>query len=221
MKKISYKTAFLPLLVLLISGCAIKNRGTKQTVPVEINIHSNNNYPLSSVNFDYYALKVLDRLEDFNVVDLTLAGDDDTAAIIVDIKIENYTSWPPEERVSRRSYRRTVVAGTDANGKPVYQTVFATADIVTSRIRANALFRASLTIRGVPGKSFKRTFSSYISWDNVYVTNIQGDMRALDPALLTATSPPIPPTEEEILLALSNREMLERLSREIRAYYDK
>ena len=211
----------LGCIICLLSSCSSKNQPAKQVVPTEISVRYNNNYQLDGVNFNFYSLKVLDRLEDFNVVNLSLADEGDTATIIVNIDINNYNRWPAEERATRRVFRRSVPAGTDAKGQTVYKTVTASADIVSIRIRANAVFNTQLTIRGNPGKNYKRTFSSNLNWDNVYVNNIQGDTRALDPSLLSASIPPIPPTEDEILLALSNREMLEILSREIRSYYDK
>jgi len=202
-----------------IAACGInRNRPPQPIVPIAITIQTNEPW-LSGVNFDIYAFKVIDRLEDFNVVDFDLVEDSDTAAINLDIDIDRYTAFPPETRISRRVFRRNIQAGTDASGRAVYRTVTATADIVQSRIRTSALFNTSLIIKGSPGKTFKRSFSSNLNIDNVYVTNIQGDPRALDPSVHAATFPPIEPLTDDILLALSNQEMLDRLSREIRLYY--
>ena len=209
------------LLTSFIAACGInRNRPPQPIVPIAITVQTNEPQ-LSGVNLDIYVFKVKDRLQDFNVVDLDLTEDADTAAINLTIDIDRYTAFPPETRISRRVFRRNVQTGTDASGKAIFQTVTATADIVQSRIRTSALFNTNLIIKGKPGKTFKRSFNSNLNIDNVYVTNIQGDPRALDPSVYSAAFPPMEPLTDDILLALSNQEMLDRLSREIRSYYSK
>jgi hypothetical protein len=213
------------IMLCLLSGfmtaCGLnRNRPPQPTVSIAITIQASDPQ-LSPVNLDIYAFKVIDRLEDFNVVDLDLTEDADTAAVNLTIDIDRYTAFPPETRISRRVFRRNIQAGTDASGRPIYRTITATADIVQSRIRTSALFNTNLIIKGTPGKTFKRSFSNNLNIDNVYVTNIQGDPRALDPSVHAATFPPMEPLTDDILLALSNQEMLDRLSREIRLYYSK
>ena len=211
----------LCLLFSFIAACGVnRNRPPQPLVSIAITIQTSEPQ-LSPVNLDIYAYKVLNRLEDFNVVDLDLTEDADTAVVNLTIDIDRYTAFPPETRISRRVFRRNIQAGTDASGRPVYRTVTATADIVQSRIRTSALFNTNMIIKGPPGKVFKRSFSSNLNIDSIYVTNIQGDPRALDPSVHAATFPPMEPLTDDILLALSNQEMLDRLSREIRLYYSK
>ena len=221
MKRLGIKTFIIFFIFSLMTGCAaLKNNTPRKIVPIAINVESSDPQ-LSSVNLGYYTLKVVDRLEDFNEVDLDLVDEPDSAAILLNIVIDRFTSFPPEQRVSRRVFRRSIQAGTDQNGRALYQTITATADLVQSRIRTSAFFNTSLTIKGSPGKEFKRSFSENMNIDHVYVTNIQGDTRALDPSVYTATMPPMEPITDDIVFALSNREMLGRLSREIRSYYSK
>lgn len=208
-------------LTCILAGCGIsKNRPPKPVVPIAITIKTNEPQ-LNPVNFNVYAFKIIDRLEDFNEVDLDLIDETDTASIILNISIDHYSVFPPQTRLTRRIFRRNIQTGTDANGKPVFRTVTASADIVHSRIRTTALFNTNLRIKGTPGKNFKQSFSSNLNIDNAYVTNIQGDPRAVDPSIYSATFPPMEPLPDDILLALSNQEMLGRLSREIRLYYSK
>lgn len=214
------KLSILILMFGCLMSCGVtKNRQPEKLVPIAISIETREPQ-LTTVNFDVYAYKVIDRLEDFNVVDLDLVDERDTAEIELNIKIDRFTAFPPEQRVSRRVFRRNIQAGTDKNGKPVYQTITASADIVQLRTRTSAFFITNLVIKGTPGKTFKRNFNSNLNLDNVYVTNIRGDSRALDPSVYSATMPPMEPLTDDILLALSNKEMLDRLSREIRSYYN-
>ncbi|WP_207428407.1 hypothetical protein [Pedobacter sp. SYSU D00535] len=214
------KISFLLSAVFILSACGLRNRTPEPVVPIAITI-SADDPDLTTVNFDIYAFRVIDRLEEFSAINLDLTDELDTARVLLNIDIENFNMFPPDQRISRRVFRRNVQVGTDANGRPVYQTVTASADIVSSRIRTSALFRTNLRIKGSPGKNFQRTFNSNLNLDNVYVTNIQGDSRAVDPGLYSLTAPAFEPQVQDILLALSNREMLDRLNREIRSYYDK
>ena len=207
-------------LVCFLAACAsLKNNGPAKVAPIILTIEGSGP-DLSSVNLNVLGYKIIDRLEEFNSVNLDLVDEPDSATILLDIVIDRFTMFPPEQRVSRRFFKRNVQAGTNSNGKPVYQTVTASADIVQSRIRTSAFFNAKLTIKGNPGKTFERSFSERLNVDNTYVRNIQGDSRALDPSIYSATMPPMEPLTDDIVLALANREMLGRLSREIRSYYD-
>ena len=215
------KTGVWLLLIYLLAGCAsFKSRGPEQVVPIALTIEAEDPQ-LASVNLNVFGFKAIDRLEDFNTVNLDLVDEPDSASILLNITIDRFTMFPPEQRISRRFFRRNIQVGTDANGKPVYQTVTASADIVQSRIRTSAFFNTNLTIRGTPGKTFERGFSENLNIDNVYVRNIQGDSRAVDPSIYSATMPPMEPLTDDIILALANKEMLDRLSREIRSYYAK
>lgn len=220
MKHLKKSIALVLILFCFLSCGVTKNREAKKVVSIAVSIDTREPQ-LNSVNFDVFAYKIIDRLEDFNVVDLDRVDETDTAEIVLNIKIDRFSSFPPEQRVTRRVFRRNVLVGKDSNGKAVYQAVSASADIIQLRTRTSAFFVSNLIIRGTPGKTFQRNFSSNLNIDNVYVDNIRGDTRALDPSIYTATMPPIEPLTDEILLALSDKEMLGRLSREIRSYYDK
>jgi hypothetical protein len=213
-------TGFLYIICLLISSCAsLKNSGFKQTVPIQLNIQTNEPQ-LRGVNLNYYGLKLLDRLDDFSAVSLHQVDEADSAAIILNLNINRFNSFPPDQRSSQKVYRRNVQVATDANGKPVYQTVSAVATVVQNIFRTSASFDANVLIKGSPGKTFKKNFTENFNFQSVYVANVQGDQRALDASVISATMRPMDPTVDDILLALSNREMLDRLSREIRTYYD-
>lgn len=204
-----------------VMSCAVlTDKNPRPVIPIALFIE-HDEPQLNALNTDVYAYRVLDVLEDFNIVNLDLVDDPDSAQIHLSISIDRYSSFPPEQSVSRRVFRRAIQAGTNASGQPVYQTVTASADIVQSRIRTSALFNTNLVIKGKPGKTFKRSFSENLNIDRIYAANIQGDTRALDPSIIAATMPPMEPREEDIIMALSNKEMLGRLSREIRAYYQK
>ena len=215
------KISVLCFMSCFLLGCAAtKNRQPKQVVPILININTDE-HQLSPVNFNVYAFKVIDRLEDFNEVDLDLVDEADSATIILNINIDRFFQLPPERRVSRRIFRRNIQVGTNTKGKAIYQTITASADIVQTRIRTSAFFDTRMVIKGTPGKTFERGFSENMNIDNVYVTNIQGDSRAVDPSVYSAAFPPMEPIIDDVLLALSDKEMLDRLSREIRSYYSK
>jgi hypothetical protein len=215
-----YCVTGLSFLFALLSSCgALRNQQPDRTVPIAIQV-STDAHQLNSVNMHVYALKVADILDDFNVVNLSLS-DADTASVILNISIENFNAFPPEQRVSRRTFRRNIAVGTDQAGRTVYQTAIATADIVQTRVRTNALFNVSMLIKGQPATNYKRTFNESLNIDQLYVANIQGDTRAVDPSVYSLTMPPMQPITDEVLLALSNKDMLSRLSREIRTHYSR
>ena len=128
--------------------------------------------------------------------------------------------WPKDERVSRRRVSRNIVAGTDSNGKPVYQTVTAVVDIVQIQQRTNARFKTSLSFKADPPVKFQKTFFANYNYVNTYVDNIQGDMRAVDPSISMSRGMLIDLTEDDYILILSKQEMIRRLGDEIRKFYD-
>ena len=217
-------SAFL-LLILSLSGCGSATKGNRpkkeaeRVVPVAINIKSINNNDLNSVNMNYYRLKVLDNLDNFLNVDLNLVEPDENPEVVLDLNIDNFNLWPRDERVSRRTLRRVVQVGTDTSGKPVYQTVTASVDITQLQRRSNARFVATLTFKGTPPKTYKQSFASNYNYVSTSVDNIQGDPRAVDPSLYSMRSMGIEPREDDFLLELSRRDMLPRLSSELRSYY--
>ena len=217
-------SAFL-LLILSLSGCGSATKGNRpkkeaeRVVPVAINIKSVNNHDLNSVNMNYYRLKVLDNLDNFLNVDLNLVEPDENPEVVLDLNIDNFNLWPRDERVSRRTLRRVVQVGTDTSGKPVYQTVTASVDITQLQRRSNARFVATLTFKGTPPKTYKQSFASNYNYVSTSVDNIQGDPRAVDPSLYLMRSMGIEPREDDFLLELSRRDMLPRLSSELRSYY--
>jgi len=206
----------------LIWGC-LSSR-TRQTaereVPIAITIRGNDP-ELASANLDYYMFKIIDELERFQSIDLTSVEPEDKPEISLDVDIQNFTIWPKDQSVARRIFTRAVVIGSDAKGNPIYGTVRASADVVQEQWRANATFATKLSIEGSPGKTFSRVFTPNYRRRFVYVENIQGDMRAIDPSVASAMRPPFDPRADEILLELSKEEMLRRISNEIRSYYNK
>jgi hypothetical protein len=220
MKSFHIKVALiLYISSLLISSCASLKNNSKPTVPISIRIEADE-HQLQNVNWNVYGLKVIRQLESFNAVSLERA-EEDSATIQVSINIDRFNAFPPDERVSQRVFRRNIQAGTNAEGKPIYQTVTATASVVQSTIRTSAVFNTKLIIKGTPGKTFNQRFNETINIRNVYVRNLQGDQRALDASIYSLTTPPDAVHVDDVLLALSNQQMLERISREIRSYYSK
>ncbi len=209
------------LITLIFSfGCGTKrNRPPARVVPIAINIKSQNNHDLNFVDMNYYRLKVLDDIDDFLPVNLNLVEPDENPEVILDLNIDNFVLWPRDERTSRRTMSRSVQVGTDQAGKPVYQTVTASVDITEIQRRSNARFVTTLTFKGEKPKTFKQNFSSNYNYTNTYVDNIRGDQRAVDPRLYSMQNLGIEPREDDFLLQLSKRDMLPRISNELRSYY--
>lgn len=217
----------LPLIILLttyvlLAACTSKkqSRVKEREVPIAIVIKSNDP-DLTAVNFDLFMFKCLDELERFQRVDFTSVSPDENPEITLELNIENFTIWPKDQNVARRIFTRAVVIGTDAKGNPVYGTVRASADIIQEQWRANARFSTNLKIVRSPGKTFSRIFTPNYRRRFIYVENIQGDIRAIDPSISSAIRPPFDPQPDELLLELSKEEMLGRISDEIRSYYNK
>ena len=194
-------------------------RAPKRDVPIAINVKSDNSATVNFINTDYFALKLLQDLEQFQTVDFVLVNSDENPEAVLNLDISNFTLWPRDERMSRRRVSRNVVTGTDAAGKAIVQTVTAVVDIVEIQRRSNARFVANLSVKGTPGLKFQRTFAPNYNYVNSYVDNVQGDSRALDPMLMSRGMG-LEPIEDDFLVILARREMIGRLSSELRKYYD-
>ncbi|WP_276346993.1 hypothetical protein [Daejeonella sp. JGW-45] len=218
MKHLKY---LLPLLFIGFLACNSSRtpRAPKREVPIAINIKAHNNATVNFVNLDYFRLELIQELDQFQSVNFLLVDAQDNPEVVLNMEISTFTLWPRDERISRRRVSRRIVAGTDAAGKPIYQTVTASIDIVQIQRRSNARFTTDLTIKGTPGLKFSRTFVPNYNYVNTYVENIQGDSRAVDPSI-TMRGPNIEPTENDFLLILAREEMVRRLSTELRKYYD-
>ncbi|HEY0670118.1 MAG TPA: hypothetical protein VGD22_18200 [Sphingobacteriaceae bacterium] len=222
MQRILYNIATIVVVFIILSACGTRknSNASKQEVPVEINIKSDNNSRIAFVNLDIYRFRLLDELRGFQSVYLTLADENETPEIVVDITIDNFILWPKDERTSRQVFRRNIQTGTNSAGKPVYETVSASVDITQTQIRSSARFIARITFKAsTPPVVFERSFSPNYQYNNISTSNIQGDIRALDPRLISAGAFNMEPTEEEFLLALSNQELTRRISTEIRKHY--
>jgi len=200
----------------VFNGCSsLRKMGDLPDVTIAINIRSSDN-DLNFINLHLYKLKLIDILDDFQSVHFDLVESDENPELLLDITIPHFNVWPKEERVTRRAFARNIVVGQDQNGRPVYQTVRASADVVQLQIRANATFETRMRQKGNT-KIYEKSFPSNFRWGSVYLENIRGDMRAIDP--FVATTPPFEPEDFDLLLALSKDEMVTRLSREIRTYF--
>lgn len=221
MAKILYIVSFL-ITVIVIGACSTRktNKLPAQKVPIAI-IIKGNDPDLSSADLNYYMFKCLDELEQFQRIELTAVEPDENPEIVLELDISNFTIWPKNQRVSRRVFTRRIIVGEDAQGNPIYGTVRGSADIVQEEWRAGATIDSRLRIKGSPGKEFSRVFSPDYRRRYIYVNNIQGDSRALDRSLSGARVPPLDPEEHEILLELSREEILDRISNEIRSYYNR
>lgn len=219
-----YITYILLLVITTSMACSLSKSGRtprvpKREVPIAINIKAQNNATINFVNTDYFALQLLQDLDQFQAVNFHLVGAEENPEVVLNLDISSFTLWPRDERMARRRVSRNIVVGTDAAGKPVYQTVTASVDIVQIQRRSNARFVTDLTIKGTPGFKFQRTFVPSYNYVNTYVDNVQGDYRALDPGVMTRGSA-IEPMENDFLLILARQEMVRRLSNELRKYYD-
>lgn len=222
MQRVLYNIVTIVVVFIILSACGTRKNSnvSKQEVPVEINIKSDNNSRIAFVNLDIYRFRLLDELRSFQSVYLTLVDEDETPEIVVDITIDNFILWPKDERTSRQVFRRNIQTGTNSAGKPVYETVSASVDITQTQIRSSARFIARITFKtSTPPVVFERSFSPNYQYNNISTSNIQGDIRALDPRLISAGAFNMEPTEEEFLLALSNQELTRRISTEIRKHY--
>jgi len=213
---------FLLLAFFILSACGTAGEGNKReprrVVPVALNIETRNNSELNFINMDFYRLKLLDQLEDFQSVDFTLAEPDEEPEVVLNLKIDNFVLWPRNERVSRRNLSRVVQVGSDSNGKPIYQTVRASVDVIQVQQRSNASMVVDMQIKGDPGKTYKRNFSPNYNYGQVFVDNIRGDSRAVDPSLYFMRSPAFEPETIDFLFQLSG-EMARSVSQQLRSYY--
>lgn len=204
------------------SGC--KTRSTpkipKEDIPLSLQIINENNSGTAFINIDYYRLQLLNELENFQQVNFVLVDPDENPEVTVTVRIENFMLWPRDERISRRNISRSIQTGSDNSGKPVYQTVYATVDIVQVQRRGNANFIGSISIKGEKPMKFERNFHSNYNYLNTYIDNIQGDPRALDASLSMLRSTNIEPMENDFIFILSKQEMTRTLSYELRKYYD-
>lgn len=211
-------------LLLMVSGIACKSRKSprvaKRDVPIAINIKADNNASTNFVNLNYYRFQLLNEIDQFQSVNFVLVEPEDKPEVILDLSIESFTLWPRDERVSRRRVSRNVQVGTDPNGKPVYQTVTASVDIVQVQRRSNARFISTISIPGDPPMKFQKSFFPQYNYANTYIDNIQGDQRALDASLSMSGGMGMEPQENDFLLILSKQEMTRRLSDELRKYFD-
>jgi hypothetical protein len=220
------KNSILLLALVLIASCGTSSktaktkRPPKREVIVAFNVNTGNHSELNFINMDYYRLRILDKLDDFQNVNFILAEPDDTPEITINLNINNFVLWPRNEQVSRRVLTRVVQTGTDAAGKPIYQTVRASVDIFQVERRSNASFLVDMRIKGAPQKTYKQSFFPRYNYKNVYVDNIQGDSRAINPSLYFSRNQGVEPDAMDFLFQLSG-EMVDRVSQELRSYYRK
>lgn len=219
-----YLKYFLPVLIITVWACNSSRSGKKpripkREVPIAININAENNATVNFINLDYFRLQLIQDLDQFQEVNFLLVDPSENPEVVLNLDINSFTLWPRDERTFRRRVSRNIAVGTDANGKPIYQTVTASVDIVQIQRRSNARFAATLVIKGTPGLKFQRTFAPTYNYVDNYVENVQGDSRALDPRLMTRGIS-IEPMESDFLLILARQEMIRRLSSELRKYYD-
>ena len=225
MSKSKYWYYLLIVCIFIVTGCSSAKQGgrpkkaDRRVVPIAIVIKHRDDFDLNYINMDYYRLKVLDGLKNFQAVNLDLVEPEENPEIVLTLNIDNFVLWPRDERVSRRIFSRAVQVGTDQAGKPVYQTVNARVDIVQVQRRSSARFITEIKFKAEPPKTFQRNFNASYNYVNTYVDNIQGDSRAVNPSLMMGRGLSIEPREDDFLLALSGQEMISRLSNEIRAYY--
>lgn len=218
------RISFLVILFVFCVGCISTKTPRKPPLrmPITINIHTDNSVDFTNLNTDLYALRVKDFLDKFREVDLVTAESDAEALVTLDIGVENFTIFPKEEMVSRRSFSRSVQSGTSANGQPTYQTITATVDLVQTRIRSSAVLSSRFTFKDKDYSAAPQTNFAYYTWENVSVENIQGDPRAIDASIYAGRSTmAMEPFAEDFLIGLSNRELFRRIEFDLSNYYRK
>lgn len=219
--KLGFQHSFAAFLIAFLSlaGCsATRKKAPQQRVPIAIRVDVKDNRA-AFIDMDLYRYKLIEYLNQFQRVDLDLVQEDEQPEIQLTISIDYFSLWPKEQRSSRRSFSRNVYVGKDANNKPIYQTVTASADFVQVQIRSDAKFSTNMRFRKRK-EPFEKVFVSNYRWNNFYVDNIEGDPRALEGPLFGSVGPPIDPLPYDFLLTLSRQEMVERISREIRSVYN-
>lgn len=221
--RVVFKILIITVFPILFAGCSARKGPRPQPVrvPMAINIRADNSINFTDLNVNFYRLNVKDILDDFLDIDPVLVDAEENPVIVVDITIEDFNVGQKDERVYRRVFSRNVQAGTDAKGQPVYQTVTASADLRQTLIPARVRLTGKLTIKDAPPKNFQRSYYENYTWQNVTVENIQGDQRAIDPSIYFGTSlGAFEPNANDILMTLSNRDMLKNLSNELQKYYN-
>ncbi|HEY0898574.1 MAG TPA: hypothetical protein VGD90_04530 [Sphingobacteriaceae bacterium] len=215
------RAVILLMLSVPLTACSSKKgaRTNAPAVPIALSIRGGNSYHLGSVNLDILRLKLYQDLRQFQNTNLDLVETDENPEVLLDIDIDNFIIWPKDERTVRRVFSRTIQVGTDSKGKPVFQTVSASVDFTQTKIKSNGRFIANLTFKGNPPEVFKRTFAPSYTYFNTSAGNINGDPRAVDPAVLSAGAFSMEPMAEDFLLSLLREELMRRISDELRSHY--
>ena len=222
MKSSPVKRIFLLIMLsVFFAECSTGPRPEALKVSMALHVSADNSANFTNLNIDQYRFKVMDFLDDFREVDLDFVEEDENADIVLDLSVEDFTVWPAQERRMRRTFRRNIQAGI-SNGKPVYQTVVATVDILQKEIRSSARLTSRFRFKNASYEVPPRSYFAANTWRDVSVDNIQGDPRAVDPAIYShsrVTS--FEPFDDEILYALSRKDMLGRILYDLRKYYQK
>jgi hypothetical protein len=183
MKSAPVKRVFLLIILsVFLADCSTGPRPEALRVSMALNVKADNSTNFTNLNIDQYRLKVMDFLDDFREVDLDFVEADENADIVLDLSVESFTVWPAQERRLRRTFRRNIQVGS-SNGKPVYQTVAATVDILQKEIRSSARLTSRFAFKDAAYKISPHSYFATYTWRDVSVDNIQGDPRAVDPRI--------------------------------------
>jgi hypothetical protein len=217
MKQGLSKATVVLMLLSLAWSCSSTQTTTskKDVVPLAINIHSEKDLELESVNWDFYKINLIRSLKQNQYVDLRLVESDENPELVLDVEIKNFNISPNSESKQRQIYSRTVEAGIDSKGKPIYQKVSAAVDYTHSTIRSNANLFTRLTWKQKSQDIFSKRFSANYTYRNTEVGTISGDHRAVDGSVYKMTAI-THPTADSFLWSLSQQEMTRRISEELR-----
>src|SRR6476620_9526191 len=81
-------------------------KAPKREVPIAINIKAQNNATINFVNTDYFALQLVQDLDQFQEVNFLLVGAEDNPEVVLNLDITSFTLWPRDERMVRRRVSR-------------------------------------------------------------------------------------------------------------------
>jgi hypothetical protein len=212
-------------LIIALSACSsrmnTRSHQARIKVPIAINVNTDNSINSTEVNPYLYRLKLIDFLDDFREVDLVLVENEKKADIILDIDVTNLYISPLRESSTTTHYRKNVQVGTDATGKPIFQTITAEVYREFSMIRSTSRLASKLTFKDPTYKVSPRNYFANYTWSHNGST-VGGDMQAFkinsgaQQGLSTHE-----PSPDELLFALTSQELLGRLSYDLRRYYQK
>ncbi|HCN84045.1 MAG TPA: hypothetical protein DIT07_10575 [Sphingobacteriaceae bacterium] len=208
-------------LIIALSACSSKlntsSRHEKLKLPIAINIITDKSVNLTDLEPSLYKLKIIDFLDDFGQADLVLVEDNENADVILDIDVKDFRIFPKKEISSTKTIKSSILTGTDATGKPIYQIVTTTVYAESVTIPSTTRLSSKFTFKDPSYSVRPQNYFGQYTWRDggVAVGGYQ--------AASNHTSSRLPngePFAEDFLFQMSV-EMLNRVSYDLRKYYQK